>query len=120
MRESTIEFGARGEEAASDYLRARGYDILARNWRTGRGEVDIVARDGETAVIVEVKTRAGTGFGHPFEAITREKAARLRMLARLWCRETGWTGRSVRIDAIGVLWARGSSRPTIEHLIEVC
>ena len=55
--------GARGEQAACRYLENKGWSILARNWRVGRDELDIVARDGDVLVVVEVKTRASEEYG---------------------------------------------------------
>ncbi|QPZ39810.1 YraN family protein [Paramicrobacterium chengjingii] len=119
MHESTIEFGARGEDAACAHLERAGYEILERNWRHTLGEIDIIARTGETVVFVEVKTRSGIGYGHPFEAITRDKSLRLRRLAHQWVADASTVPRRIRIDAIAVLWPR-DGRPSIEHLEQVC
>ena len=73
--------GAWGEEIASQYLEAKGYTILARNWRTQEGEVDLVAQDGETVVFVEVKTRTSKEFGWSEESITLTKRRRLQRSA---------------------------------------
>jgi putative endonuclease len=62
--------GKRGEDLAADYLRGAGLSIVERNWRCALGEIDVIARDGGETVFVEVKTRAGVGYGHPLEAIT--------------------------------------------------
>src|SRR5216117_3655283 len=71
--------GARGEKLACRYLKRSGYKILLRNFR-GRsgGEIDIVCRDNDTLVFVEVKTRAREDFGRPFEAVNREKQSESR------------------------------------------
>ena len=61
--------GRRGEEIAADYLRGAGLVIVERNWRCTLGEIDIVALDAADTVFVEVKTRAGLGYGHPLESI---------------------------------------------------
>ena len=73
--------GAYGERVAAAHLVAAGMTVLDRNWRCPIGEIDIVARDGDVLVVCEVKTRRGDGFGHPLEAVTARKAARLRRLA---------------------------------------
>ena len=76
--------GTYGERIAADHLEALGMVVLARNWTCRFGEIDIVARDGSTLVICEVKTRTSTHHGGPFEAVTGHKAARLRRLAMHW------------------------------------
>lgn len=108
------EVGRRGEALAAEYLAQRGYEILERNWRCHAGEIDIVARDLDTVVIVEVKTRSSTQFGHPFEALTPSKLARLYRLAVLWC-AAHQARAAFRVDAIAVL-NPSAQAPTIEHL----
>lgn len=109
------ELGRHGEQVAADHLQARGMRVIDRNWRCSHGELDLVLRDGDETVFVEVKTRAGDGYGHPFEAITARKLARLRRLALEWCaaREVP-TGR-IRIDAVAV-FAPSTAPAIVEHL----
>ncbi|MFC5928527.1 YraN family protein [Cryobacterium melibiosiphilum] len=111
------EVGRRGEECAAQYLAGDGYRIIARNWRCAEGEIDvIVERDGEVA-FVEVKTRSSTRFGHPFEAITVVKLARMRRLAAAWCEQAEVWPPRIRIDAIAVITGTGTgSEPIVEHL----
>lgn len=107
--------GRQGEQLAADFLRRAGLVILDRNWRCPQGEVDIVAADGGTLVVCEVKTRSGVRFGTPLEAVTRQKAWRQRRLAVLWLRQRGALYDEIRIDVIGVLrTADGSFR--IQHV----
>lgn len=114
--------GRTGEQLAVDHLVAAGYTILDRNWRCSIGEIDIIARQGGTTVVVEVKTRSGLGFGHPLDAVTPRKLARLRRLAAAWCEsqhETAAGGTAaLRIDVVGVV--AGSGGITIDHLQQVC
>jgi putative endonuclease len=117
MEAHNIAVGVRGESIAEHWLTDLGYRVLERNWRCRHGEVDIVAVDGDTIVFVEVKTRTGTGYGHPFEAVTRTKLARLRRLAAAWhdAHPGAWY-RAVRIDVVGVVLGR-SGEPTVEHIV---
>jgi putative endonuclease len=109
------DLGRLGEDCAAAFLTDAGYRLLERNWRCPQGEIDLVAeRSGEVA-FVEVKTRSGVGFGHPFEAITVAKLARLRRLAAAWCQQAPVHPVRIRIDAISVL-VREGSLPVIEHL----
>ena len=109
------ELGRRGEQLAVDHLEARGMQVIARNWRCRLGEIDIVARDGGDTVFIEVKTRTSHDFGHPFEAITPIKLARLRRLAIAWCEATDAAASRIRIDAVAVL-APAEAPALIEHL----
>ena len=112
------DLGRRGEDLAASHLRARGYLILDRNWRCREGEIDIVARDGDEVVFVEVKTRSSLAYGHPLEAITVRKLARLRLLSGRWCGAHPDAGRRIRIDVVGVIAPRDAP-PRIEHLERV-
>ena len=95
--------GRRGEQAAAEYLERAGLRILDRNWRCAIGEIDIVAAERQVLVVCEVKTRSGTRYGTPLEAITRAKRTRLRRLAALWLVAHGVLFDEVRIDVIGLI-----------------
>ena len=107
--------GRFGEDVAEQFLRDIGFQVVARNWRCSAGEVDIVARDGGVLVVCEVKTRRGTGFGAPLEAVTAAKAARLARLGTLARRELGMAPCPIRIDLVGVLVRRGG-QIDLEHV----
>ena len=109
--------GRYGEDRAANFLQDRGYVIIERNWRSRTGEIDLIAREKDRLVFVEVKTRNGSGFGHPFEAITPLKVSRMRKLVAEWCREHEVSGVKVRLDAIAVLVNQG--KVAIEHLKQV-
>ena len=120
--------GLVGEETAADFLARRGHSILARRWRCASGELDLITLDGDELVAVEVKTRRGIGYGHPFEAVTDQKLRRLhRLLAEYaataqsrqrWQR---WPLQR-RVDVVSVLMLASAGGPpemTIEHLRDV-
>ena len=110
--------GRQGEELAARFLADKGYRILERNWRCPLGEIDLIAEYLGVTVFVEVKTRSGLQYGHPFEAITIAKLARLRKLSRAWCDAAASGQRQIRIDAIAVVALR--SKPvTVEHLVGI-
>jgi putative endonuclease len=107
--------GQHGEDLAAEYLRRAGFRILARNWRCAEGEIDIVMADRRTLVACEVKTRSGTRYGTPLEAVTRKKRNRLRRLAVRWVVANGVLFDEVRVDVVEVLRdERGGF--TIEHV----
>ncbi len=120
MSTSRAQIGSIGEQMAVRHLERAGMVVLDRNWRCSagdvRGEIDIVARDGRTLVICEVKTRRGGGAGTPLEAITPRKLAQLRRLAGMWLAESGLGVRHVRLDAVGVSWPDGGGKAQIVHL----
>lgn len=107
--------GDRGEELACAHLEQLGWEVLARNWRCREGEIDVVAHDGQLLVFCEVKTRRSERFGAPVEAVTPDKARRLRRLAWAWLAEHGRRGEAFRIDVVGVL-CRAGADPRLHHL----
>ena len=112
--------GRFGEQVAADHLQQAGLQILARNWRCRDGELDIIAWDPHErcVVICEVKTRTGTAFGSPAEAVTPAKARRLRRLAAAWLQEPGSLRGDVRFDVVEVV--RDQRAPLqVTHLKQV-
>ena len=107
--------GKEGEQAAVGYLEGCGFRILDRNWRCADGEIDIVAADRRTFVVCEVKTRSGTRFGTPLDAVGQAKRRRLRRLAVLWLNAHGIRFDQVRIDVVGLVY-EGTGGFTIEHI----
>jgi putative endonuclease len=110
-----VAVGRFGEQVAVRHLEAAGLQILDRNWRCAEGEIDVVAADGDTLVICEVKTRSGPAFGDPAEAVDRTKAARLRRLALRWLAAHGLGWRDLRFDVVTVL-RRPDGEPVVRHL----
>jgi putative endonuclease len=112
---TTTELGVRGEHIAAVYLTHAGLRVLDRNWRCREGELDIVARDGDALVFCEVKTRRGTGFGYPVEAVTAVKQRRLRVLAQRWLAAHDEHAPDLRFDVVGVL-VRPARPALVTHL----
>lgn len=94
-------FGRWGECTAAHHLEAAGYRVLERNWRCANGEIDLVVKDGECLVFVEVRARRGEALGSPEESITAAKQSRLIGLAEAYVRDKGWQG-DWRIDVVAV------------------
>ncbi|MSS46433.1 YraN family protein [Cutibacterium sp. WCA-380-WT-3A] len=108
-------FGAWGEDLAAQYVQSLGWTIIARNWACDAGEIDLIARDDQTVVFIEVKARSGTGFGDPLESITTAKVRKLHELALTWLVEHDEGVHSVRIDAIGIVVHPGIE-PAVTHV----
>jgi putative transposase len=97
--------GAAGEDLAAATLKKQGYKILERNYTCPLGEIDLVARQGKTLVVIEVKTRSNTRFGQPQEAVHPGKQAKLRLLAEYYLKQKRLEGASVRFDVVGITLA---------------
>lgn len=95
--------GKAGENAAALLLQRMGWNILDRNWRSGHLELDLVCREGDTLVFVEVKTRAGSGMQSPVDAFTPVKKERLVRAARHWLADHDAWGRPCRFDLVCVV-----------------
>ena len=102
-KESARLRGAWAEELATKYLEQKGYKILERNWRWQRAEVDIIARQEQSIVIIEVKSRSSNTLGEPEEAVSAAKELILIDAAGQYALQTGHNG-EVRIDIIAILF----------------
>jgi putative endonuclease len=105
--------GDRGEREAARHLRRQRFRILARRYRTTLGEIDLIARDGETIVFVEVKSRR---HGTPAEAVTIEKQRRLTLAALEFMKRHGLLETRCRFDVVAVVWPDDRRPPAIEHI----
>ena len=105
--------GRPGEDLACRHLESAGFAILMRNYRCRSGEVDLVAREGDTTVFVEVKERHDSSHGEAHESVTFGKRRRLVRAARLYAASHGLEGRPVRFDVVAIDWQEG--RPRIRH-----
>ncbi|CAN5521152.1 YraN family protein [soil metagenome] len=111
---NTRRTGDMGEEIALDLLSGMGYELVERNYRTRYGEIDLILRDGETLVFVEVKLRHGTEHGDPLESVTPRKQGQVRAIAEQYLQEVEPEYEEMRFDVVGILISGG--RPTITHL----
>lgn len=105
--------GEAGESLACRHLESHGYMILERNYRCRSGEVDVVARRGETTVFVEVKERRGASHGEGHEGVTFGKRRRIIRAARLYAAHRGLSERPIRFDVVSIDWRAG--RPRVRH-----
>jgi putative endonuclease len=106
--------GRRGEDLAAAYLEEQGLVVLSRNWRCRHGEIDLVATDATRLVVCEVKTRSGSRYGIPAEAVTRRKVARIRRVTGAWlaAHRVYWV--EVRFDVLAVT-AEPGHPATVQH-----
>ena len=114
----TKRLGARGEREAARRLRAKGYRVVKKNLRLRFGEIDLLALDGDTVVVVEVKTRIPRAAGgpRPEESVGAQKGRRLAALADAACRRYGWEDRARRIDIVAIDWPE-KGQPVVRHHI---
>lgn len=109
----TKELGNRGEQIASEFLASKGYTILHTNWHWGHKELDLVALQGNTLVVVEVKTRQNLVWQMPHEAVSRKKQRNIVQAADAYATRLD-ADYDVRFDVISIVW--NSGRYTIDHI----
>ena len=107
--------GQWGEGHARRYLEGKGYSVLTTNYRCRWGEVDIVARQGQDLVFVEVRTRRGTGFGTPEESVTATKSQRLIATAQDYLESNGLEQAQWRVDLVGINLDGAGKLLKVEH-----
>lgn len=118
MTMSTKKFGDEGEELAVELLVNKGYEIIKRNYRFGKGELDIIAKDPneEGLVFIEVKSRKSLEYGYPEESITKSKIKQLKRIAELYLFENDIKEILCRFDVIAILMPPGE-KPQIQHYV---
>ncbi len=99
---NNIKTGEEGEMLAVEYLQAKGFEILQRNYRSARSEIDIIAKDGPVLVFVEVKLRSMQGFGFPEEAVNDKKWEMIMQGAESYIESAGWSG-AIRFDIVSIV-----------------
>ena len=108
--------GKRGEDLACDLLVKKGYQLVQRNYTYGKGEIDIIAKDGEILVFVEVKSRYNLEYGPPELGITKNKQRQVRRIAEAYLHEKEIIDTDCRVDVVAILF-RGKEPPKINHII---
>ena len=116
MAPSNLDVGAAGEEAALQHLLSSGCTLLARDWRCSIGQADLVVQDHGACVLVEVKSRRGSGFGLPQEAVDWRKQRKLAQLMEAFRLSTGRTHLPCRIDVVAVTLDRELAVVGIDHI----
>ena len=118
MSVSTKQSGDEGEEIAAEYIVEKGYEIIDRNYRYGKGEIDIIAKDPETGetVFIEVKSKKNLEFGDPVYSVTKNKIKQIKRMAELYLYDKEIDEIDCRFDVITVL-LRGKQKPIIEHYV---
>jgi putative endonuclease len=114
------QLGLEGENFAAQYLEGKGYTILTRNWHAGRyGEIDIVAEDAGTLVVVEVKTRHGVGFGNPEDAVNKTKQEKLRAAAQAYLTAHPQLPQQARIEVVAVVLSHEGGVLDLKHYQDI-
>jgi len=113
-----LELGEHGEKWAARYLRRRGYKVLVRRFRSRSGEIDLICRDGDWLVFVEVKTRVDEAFGAPSEAVDRTKQRHISKVALDYLRRLRYPEVKFRFDIVEVLMQHGTRKPDDIRLIQ--
>lgn len=103
MSKEKIHLGRDGEKAAIAFLEGQGYQILQKNFRNKLGEIDIIAKDGDTICFVEVKSRKSEAFGSPYESVTKAKQRKIIHVALSYLRDQGRSENNVRFDVVSVI-----------------
>ena len=110
--ENTREQGTKGENLAVHFLLAKGYSVLEQNYRSGRSEIDIIARKGDIMVFVEVKTRKNNKYGYPEAFLSEAQKERIHYAAEDYMTQKEWHG-NFSFDIIAII--SGAGAPEIDH-----
>lgn len=108
-------FGNKGERAAEKFLKRQGLRILARQYATRWGEIDLIALEKDTVVFVEVKTRSSSAGGNPAEAVDLKKQKNMTQSALYFLKQKGLLENRTRFDVVSVVWSAAAEKPTIQH-----
>ena len=116
MDRSRLDIAKIGESLAVEHLKARGCKVLARNYRAGRGEIDLIVKDGQFIVFVEVKTRRSLKFGVPQAAVTQQKQRQISKIALTYLQSKNLWDVPCRFDVIGIHLSYQYELLRLEHI----
>jgi putative endonuclease len=113
------ELGVEGEKRAEEFLKVKGYKIIAKNERFSVGEIDLIVQVGKTIIFIEVKTRQSSEYCHPIEVVDKKKRQKIKQMAMQYYRNNKYAakGFAIRFDIITLIWPEGE-QPKIEHFID--
>ena len=114
MGRARVELGKKGEKLAVDFLRKKGYRIVATNFRSPLGEVDLVAQEGDTTIFVEVKTRKSVECGMPQESITPAKQSQILKTALMYLKKNSLGNGNYRFDVVSIIIGPGGKLKSLE------
>jgi putative endonuclease len=114
LNKAKIILGKEGERIAELFLKKKGYKLVERNYRCAAGELDLVMLDQRVIVFVEVKTRTGSGYGTPLEAVAFRKQKKMIYVAQFFLSAKKLSQREARFDVVGVSWP--GAQPLVEHI----
>ncbi len=120
MTRERLSLGSKGENIARHHLEKSGYKIIAANYRTKSGEIDLIAKDGRTLVFVEVKARSDEKFGSPFEALTPKKCRQISKVALEYLLQHGGTDQPARFDVVGIRPGTAKEVEVIKNAFDFC
>ncbi len=106
MSRQNLDLSRTGEDTAADFLKANGYKIIARNYKTKLGEIDIIAKDKDSYCFIEVKTRHSDKFGLPSEAVSAFKQRQISKAALVFLKENRLLDKKARFDVVSIIYAQ--------------
>ena len=109
MTKERLDLGRRGETLALKKIKSFGYQCIATNYRCSLGEVDLIAKDGDTIVFIEIKTRKGRSLGYAKEAINERKKRQLSKVALAYLKNNGLLGSKARFDVVAIQVGEGKA-----------
>jgi putative endonuclease len=116
MPDNRKKLGSKGEKLAAKFLKRKGYRIVHRNYRCRLGEIDIIAKQDDTIIFVEVRTKQTDEFGAPQYSITAAKKGHISKVALWYIKENKLINQSCRFDVVAITFSENSRKPDIEHI----